>query len=903
MIIKKQKKIYIFFLTIFLGIGLFFLAPSAHASVSGFIGDVIGGLIGLIISALGLILILVMQVLVSVAQYSNFIHAPAVTNGWVIVRDICNMFFVLILLIIAFATILKLENYSYKKWLPKLILMAILINFSKTICGLLIDFAQVVMLTFVNAFKDIAAGNLVTSLGITDILTLAKEGGTSAPGFWEIIGAYVLGLLYILIALVVIVTMVAMLVMRIVMLWIYIVLSPAAYLMSAFPGGQKYASQWWSEFSKNLIVGPVLAFFIWLSFVSLQAQDMNADFPVASSNQSPTSTPVGATAASSPGVLIKFVIAIGMLIGGLKISQEIGGAAGGMAGKGMSQLSKGAAFAGGLGTGAALWAGRKGWAGTKAVGGGAAKLGGAALGVVDRKLGRLGDKIFKRKDGTQRTSFADKGLFTTAATGVYNAPGNFMTKIKARLNKNKDLNEKRRTFLDEERTKGEGNAVMEYNGKNFKKNVDKKDKKNYGKLYEVGSDGNAIAQKDAQGNDIAGSKNYLKTGEPGKEKEVKAMSNDKAVWHDAWRATGGQAKAASNKAQAEKISKEQEKIADSGQSNDELRRALMNVSTSADKKTAIAMVLAIKSGFKDKKEVTEAKKYLGSNTILQNKFNDEVDKNQTHLNYDLSVDEKGNHNNENDVAKFKNRIDIGKIDSTKLSPDAFKGKDNGTIKALRDFHGIDADRVIEANSKRSKRAGEAVSGALLQGRKYDDPKNPTKLAVDSKGNNADPNSKLHAKLTGKIEEAFTVNGKIDMAALGQYVKGAKSGDLSKINHEVIEASPNAPDLKRALNDNVNFAALKNLHRQGDNKNLVEMLVQEAGDKGHKDIDKIISDAELSTLLDPAVIKKYQAAQNPAGAGPNRKQRRQQQRQNNQNPPTPGGPTPGGPTPGGPTPTP
>lgn len=358
MISKNKKKVFISLLTLFLGVGLFFLVAPAYADgPSDWAGKVLGGLIGWIIGALGIILVLVMQALVSVAQYSNFIGAPAIMHGWKIVRDICNMFFVLVLLIIAFATILKIENYSYKKWLPKLILMAILINFSKTICGLLIDFAQVVMLTFVNAFKDMVAGNLVSNLGITDILTLANN--SADVGFWAIVGAYVLGLIYVLIALVVIVTMLAMLVMRIVMIWIYVVLSPAAYLMSAFPDGQKYASQWWLEFSKNLIVGPVLAFFIWLSFVSFQTQDMKKDFPVTGptdtkgiaeqagiSGQTDTTSAIGATNASTPDVFIRFIIAIGMLIGGLKISQEIGGAAGGIAGKGMAKISSGAAFAG-----------------------------------------------------------------------------------------------------------------------------------------------------------------------------------------------------------------------------------------------------------------------------------------------------------------------------------------------------------------------------------------------------------------------------------------------------------------------------------------------------------------------------------------------------------------------------
>lgn len=395
MIIKKQKKFFSFLFALFLGVGFFWLAPTAHA----WAGEIIAGLISWIIGALGIILGLVMQALVSVAQYSNFINAPAVSNGWKIVRDICNMFFVLILLVIAFATILKIERYSYKKWLPKLILMAILINFSKTICGLLIDFAQIIMLTFVNAFKDIAAGNLITNLGITEILTLANDQGDVS--FWSIVGAYVLGLLYLIIALVVIITMLAMLVMRIVMIWIYVVLSPAAYLLSAFPDGEKYASQWWTEFSKNLIVGPVLAFFIWLSFVSLQTQNFTNDFPVQGgstqevagqvgiTNNEVASTTLAGSKASDPNNFIKFVIAIGMLIGGLKISQEIGGAAGGLAGKGMAKISKGAAFAGGLGTGALMMA-RKG---AGKVAGGAKDT---ALGLVARNqnvrnvLGRAG---------------------------------------------------------------------------------------------------------------------------------------------------------------------------------------------------------------------------------------------------------------------------------------------------------------------------------------------------------------------------------------------------------------------------------------------------------------------------------------------------------------------------------
>lgn len=336
-----KKSIIIISVLVFLGLSL-----AAPASADWAI-TVFGGILKIIIGGVGLILILAIRALVYVAQYSTFLNSGAVTLGWVIVRDLCNMFFVVVLLIIAFGTILNIEKYNYKKWLPKLILMAILINFSKTICGVLIDIAQVVMLTFVNSFSTIGAGTLVNVLGITDILQIAKSGNEDI-GFWTVIGAYLLGLAYVIVSLIVVITMISMLAIRIVMIWIYVVLSPLAYLLSAFPGGQSYASKWWTEFTKNLIVGPVLAFFLWLSFAALTADQVRDTQTVDEASREEQEKLLGfdpdkasiETKASSPGALIKFVIAIGMLVGGLKIAQEVGGAAGSMAGKGMAAVNK-----------------------------------------------------------------------------------------------------------------------------------------------------------------------------------------------------------------------------------------------------------------------------------------------------------------------------------------------------------------------------------------------------------------------------------------------------------------------------------------------------------------------------------------------------------------------------------
>lgn len=348
-------------LTVIILAALIFLLPQAvSAQGPNWVTSLIGGIASGIASVLGWILSKLMGVLIYVAQYNSFIKSAAIINGWVIARDISNMFFVVILLIIAFATILRVENYSYKKWLPKLILMAILINFSKTICGLLIDLAQVVMLTFVNAFKDVAAGSLVDMLGITNWQSLQNIESVSA---WEIAAAYVLSVIYVVIALITVAAMVGMLVMRIVMLWVYVVLSPFAYLLAAFPGGTQYSSMWWKDFTKNLIVGPVLAFFIWLSFTSLTSFNndnvLSVDGTVTGAQDiTCVLDSEGVCKYGTSDVMIKFIIAIAMLLGGMKVAQEIGGAAAGVAGK-ISSAGNKLAIGAAAGAGALAWMGAK----------------------------------------------------------------------------------------------------------------------------------------------------------------------------------------------------------------------------------------------------------------------------------------------------------------------------------------------------------------------------------------------------------------------------------------------------------------------------------------------------------------------------------------------------------------
>lgn len=351
---NNKNKYLIFVCLLLLFVGSFFIGDYVYAAEKGatntlatFVANAVGSIFQFLIWILGGILYVLISILIWVAQYNDFINSEAVKNGWTITRDLANMFFIVILLIIAFATILRKEEYSYKKLLPKLLIMAVLINFSKTICGIFIDIAQVVMLTFVNGFKEMGGANLTSMLGISETMKISSDTSITV-GALSIVGTYVLAFLYVLISVVVVLTMVAILVMRMVMLWIYIVLSPLAYLLAAFPAGQKYSQQWWGEFSKNVVIGPVLAFFIWLSFVAIPVDTTGEKIMDTSgvTTRDKTYDPnAGLSQAGSPDSMLKFIISIGMLVGGLMVSQQIGGAAGGIAGRGMAQLQRGRAFA------------------------------------------------------------------------------------------------------------------------------------------------------------------------------------------------------------------------------------------------------------------------------------------------------------------------------------------------------------------------------------------------------------------------------------------------------------------------------------------------------------------------------------------------------------------------------
>lgn len=76
---------------------------------------------------------------------SNFIP-----EAWGVVRDLSNIFFIIVLLFIAFQMILDIGGHDAKKMIVKVIIMALLINFSMFFTKVVIDSSNVLALVFYN---------------------------------------------------------------------------------------------------------------------------------------------------------------------------------------------------------------------------------------------------------------------------------------------------------------------------------------------------------------------------------------------------------------------------------------------------------------------------------------------------------------------------------------------------------------------------------------------------------------------------------------------------------------------------------------------------------------------------------------------------------------------------------
>lgn len=181
----RRKKLIVCLASVLLAVALFAMfagtawavgdAPVSSTQGSGF-GNVLGGVGGFLAGLGGTAaleiwngLLLIIQTLASAVLfiagffldnifYYNVVlnpnNMPVVQEGWAIMRDIANSIFILIILWIAFTLIFNVEKQGTQKLLVRIILIALLINFSLTLVSVVFGVANALALPF----RDAIAG-------------------------------------------------------------------------------------------------------------------------------------------------------------------------------------------------------------------------------------------------------------------------------------------------------------------------------------------------------------------------------------------------------------------------------------------------------------------------------------------------------------------------------------------------------------------------------------------------------------------------------------------------------------------------------------------------------------------------------------------------------------------------
>ena len=317
----------------------------------------------LLLTIVGLVITLmsaIIDFLINLSQ--NMVGSDLVRDGFRVTLGVANLGFVLAIIVIAFATILRIEGYEMKKTLSKLVIAAVLVNFSLGIAGVFIDFTNVFATFFIEKANPGVGGALsgsfefgkemMNALNVQKLIDVksqvaAQVGTANTLGFQDLAAFFAdiytnvlslfLALAFSVITLIVFAALGVMLVVRYVYLTILLILMPLAWLFWIVPDLSHLWKKWWDKFLQWTFFLPAVTFFLYLAMLSSRGIDtVVTDWTLNEMQNKPT----GATVAIEASVLQKnaaagllgIFVKLGLFMGALLAGQAMGiaGAKGGM---------------------------------------------------------------------------------------------------------------------------------------------------------------------------------------------------------------------------------------------------------------------------------------------------------------------------------------------------------------------------------------------------------------------------------------------------------------------------------------------------------------------------------------------------------------------------------------------
>lgn len=235
-------------------------------------------------------------------------RSPFVSEGWKIVRDFCNMFFIFILLYIAIGTILDLHGVKTKEMIINVIIIGLLINFSLFTTQVIIDASNILTRVFYNS-ESIKVGpkvggviqeqrgsqgeiklseaivskinpqnliinasraeNIPTKGNVGDNNDTNKDAVNNKISASTFITVVLMASIVNIVGIIVFLSVSLIFITRVIGLWLAMIFAPLAFFSYTVPAMQEWGmvgwKNWWPETLKMAFLSPVFIFFLYLT--------------------------------------------------------------------------------------------------------------------------------------------------------------------------------------------------------------------------------------------------------------------------------------------------------------------------------------------------------------------------------------------------------------------------------------------------------------------------------------------------------------------------------------------------------------------------------------------------------------------------------------------------------------
>ncbi len=245
---------------------------------------------------------------------TGLLNRPEIYELWKFIRDFCNIFFIFMLLIRAFSMIFQLDQYSGKKTLFKIILVALFVNFSFPVARVMIDISNVPTYFFAQQILQQNGGNSIGEVTSNSFLSASRMEVLllGEDKRHDQISRLFVAIIFMFLFAVALGILAVLFMVRVVALVVLVIFSPIGF-MRLMPGIGGSAGEWWKQLMGYLIFAPaaMLMLLVSVRFVSVLSSynlEVNAVAGVYSDEPGLTELLKQMMVASIPIILIMMTI-------------------------------------------------------------------------------------------------------------------------------------------------------------------------------------------------------------------------------------------------------------------------------------------------------------------------------------------------------------------------------------------------------------------------------------------------------------------------------------------------------------------------------------------------------------------------------------------------------------------